>query len=75
MLAAIVSFAFAIRALLATQIVTPWLFVDELVHAELARNLAEHGRFLVRGRFLSATGALAAATLTLCLPAFLLTGR
>jgi hypothetical protein len=48
-LAAVVCAAAAGRALLGTQIVAPWIFVDELLHADLARSVEEHGRFLVRG--------------------------
>jgi hypothetical protein len=38
-----------VRALLATRMATPWIFVDELVHSDLARSVEEHGNFLVRG--------------------------
>jgi hypothetical protein len=48
-LGCLVGVAAGLRALLATRIPTPWIFVDELVHSDLARSLEEHGSFLVRG--------------------------
>jgi hypothetical protein len=39
----------AVRIALARRMVAPWIMVDELVYSELAKSLAEHGRFLVRG--------------------------
>ncbi len=123
LIALLIAAAATARVLLATQVATPWLFVDELIHSELAKNLAAGHGFSVRGhavtvsyvypaliapawlgrslpatyalakaigavvmtlgalpvyfwgrRFLSARGAVAAAALTLCLPAFVLTG-
>ena len=38
----------AIRFLLARRMVAPWIMVDELIYSELAKSLAEHGRFLIR---------------------------
>ena len=29
--------------------VAPWIMVDEIVYSELAKNVAAHGQFLVRG--------------------------
>src|SRR5690349_8847459 len=49
LLGCLVALAAAVRAALASQIPTPWIFVDELVHSDLARSFEEHGRFLVRG--------------------------
>jgi hypothetical protein len=42
-LSAIVRFAFAQR------IAAPWIVVDELIYSELARSVADEGRFLIRG--------------------------
>jgi hypothetical protein len=39
----------AFRVWLATEIVTPWILIDELVYADLARSVAEEGSFHVRG--------------------------
>jgi Dolichyl-phosphate-mannose-protein mannosyltransferase len=41
--------AFVIRLVLARQIVTPWIMVDELIYSELAKSFAETGDFLIRG--------------------------
>jgi hypothetical protein len=49
-LALLVATAAALRALLATQIATPWIFVDELVHSDLARSVEDGQGFLVRGQ-------------------------
>jgi hypothetical protein len=38
-----------LRMALAHRIVTPWIMVDELIYSELAKSLAAHGHFLVRG--------------------------
>jgi hypothetical protein len=38
-----------VRMALAHRIPTPWIMVDELVYSELAKSLAAHGQFLVRG--------------------------
>ena len=41
--------AVVVRALLSWRVVTPWIMVDEFVYSELAKNFADHGRFLIRG--------------------------
>ena len=38
-----------IRFWLARKIVAPWIFVDELIYSELAKSIAAHGSFLIRG--------------------------
>ena len=48
-LAALVGFAFAIRALLALAHATPIYLPDEYIYSTLARSLAESGRPLIRG--------------------------
>jgi hypothetical protein len=48
-LVAIVLVSSAVRMALAHRIVTPWIMVDELIYSELAKSLAAHGQFLVRG--------------------------
>jgi hypothetical protein len=48
-LVGIVVVSAALRMALAHRIVTPWIMVDELVYSELAKSLAAHGHFLVRG--------------------------
>ncbi len=45
-LAAIVVCSFAFRAWLARGMVAPFIFVDELIYAELARSLADSGERL-----------------------------
>lgn len=50
LLVALLGIAATVRALLASRVPTPWIFVDELVHSDLARSLQEEGRFLVRDR-------------------------
>ena len=45
----------AIRLLLGTQFPTPYILVDELIHAELAESLVEDGRFHVRGAPITVT--------------------
>src|SRR3954454_20268869 len=52
---ALVAVAALVRALLAQQNVTPWIFVDELLHSELAKNVAAGHGFDVRGRPLAVT--------------------
>ena len=47
--AAIVVVSIAVRAALAGRMVAPWIMVDEIVYSELAKNVAAHGQFLVRG--------------------------
>jgi hypothetical protein len=49
MLAGVVLLVVVFRVWLATRIVTPWILTDELIYAEVARNVAEHGSFGVRG--------------------------
>jgi hypothetical protein len=48
-LAGIVIVSAVLRMALAHRILTPWIMVDELVYSELAKSLAAHGHFLVRG--------------------------
>jgi dolichyl-phosphate-mannose-protein mannosyltransferase len=48
-LAAIVLVSFAFRAWLARGMVAPFIMVDELVYAELAKSFAADGELLVRG--------------------------
>lgn len=48
-LAGLVLFVVAFRIWLSTRIVTPWILTDELIYSEVARNVAEHGNFEVRG--------------------------
>lgn len=47
----------AIRGWLASRIAMPWLFSDELVHSELAKNLANGSWFEIRGRHVDITYA------------------
>ncbi|MGN6799751.1 MAG: hypothetical protein ACTHKS_16540 [Gaiellaceae bacterium] len=47
--AAIVVCSAIVRMALAHRMVAPWIMVDELIYSELAKSLAGHGRFLVRG--------------------------
>jgi hypothetical protein len=44
-----VLFAWVVRLLLALEIPTPWLLLDELVYAELSKGIADHGAFELRG--------------------------
>jgi hypothetical protein len=39
----------ALRIWLAMEVVTPWILIDELIYADLARSVAENGTFQVRG--------------------------
>jgi hypothetical protein len=48
-LAVIVAVSITVRILLSGQMVAPWIMIDEIVYSELAKNVAAHGRFLVRG--------------------------
>ena len=49
-LAAIVVVSSAVRDRCSRdRIVAPWIMVDELIYSELAKSLAAHGHFLVRG--------------------------
>jgi hypothetical protein len=47
-LAAIVGFSTLFRFLLSLGVHAPWVFQDEIVYAELARNLGQHGHFAIR---------------------------
>jgi 4-amino-4-deoxy-L-arabinose transferase-like glycosyltransferase len=47
-LAGLVAASFAVRAWLARDMVGPFIMVDELIYAELARSLANSGELLVR---------------------------
>ncbi len=47
----------AIRGWLASRIAMPWLFSDELVHSELAKNLAAGHLFEIRGKHVNITYA------------------
>jgi hypothetical protein len=48
-LAAIVVCSIALRLVLARRMVAPWIMVDELIYSELAKSIAAHGSFLIRG--------------------------
>jgi hypothetical protein len=48
-LSAIVVVSALIRMLLARRAVAPWIMVDEIVYSELAKSVADQGRFLIRG--------------------------
>jgi hypothetical protein len=48
-LIAIVVISAGVHIALARQIVSPWIMIDELVYSELAKSLAAHGHFLIRG--------------------------
>jgi hypothetical protein len=48
-LGGIVIVSIAVRVALAGKMAAPWIMIDELVYSELAKNLAAHGQFLVRG--------------------------
>jgi hypothetical protein len=48
-LTAIVTASIAARVALGHRMVAPWIMVDEIVYSELAKNVAAHGEFLVRG--------------------------
>ncbi len=52
-----VSTVAAVRVWLATRVSTPWLFSDELLHSELARNLAHGQLFEIRGEHVNVTYA------------------
>src|SRR5690242_2758642 len=47
----------ALRGWLASRIAMPWLFSDELVHSELAKNLTNGSLFEIRGRHVNITYA------------------
>ena len=48
-LAAIVVGSALLRAALARRMVAPWIMVDELIYSELAKSLAAHASFQIRG--------------------------
>ena len=48
-LTGIVAVSIAVRVWLGHRMVAPWIMVDEIVYSELAKNIAAHGEFLVRG--------------------------
>jgi hypothetical protein len=48
-LAAIVVVSVGLRVALARRMVAPWIMVDELIYSELAKSLAAHGTFAIRG--------------------------
>jgi hypothetical protein len=52
---ALVAAAAVVRAVLAQQNATPWIFVDELLHSELAQSVAAGHGFDVRGEPLAVT--------------------
>lgn len=54
-LAGLVLISIAVRVFLGREIGTPFILVDELVHAELAESVVESGRFHVRGEPLTVT--------------------
>ena len=45
----VILFAWVARLLLALDIPTPWLLLDELVYAELSKGIADHGHYELRG--------------------------
>ena len=47
--AAVVVVSIALRLLLARRMVAPWIMVDELIYSELAKSLAAHGTYAIRG--------------------------
>jgi hypothetical protein len=48
-LTGIVAVSVAARVVIGRRMVAPWIMVDEIVYSELAKNVAAHGEFLVRG--------------------------
>jgi Dolichyl-phosphate-mannose-protein mannosyltransferase len=48
-LGAIVAASIALRLVLDRRMVAPWIMVDELIYSELAKSVAAHGSFLIRG--------------------------
>ncbi len=48
-LAAIVAASIGLRLVLDRRMVAPWIMVDELIYSELAKSVAAHGSFLIRG--------------------------
>jgi Dolichyl-phosphate-mannose-protein mannosyltransferase len=48
-LTGIVVLSAVVRIAIGRRVVAPWIMVDEIVYSELAKNVAAHGEFLVRG--------------------------
>jgi hypothetical protein len=48
-LGALYGVAVAVQLALALRVTSPWIMVDELVWSDMARSLADTGRFLIRG--------------------------
>jgi hypothetical protein len=48
-LTGIVAVSIVVRVWVGHRIVAPWIMVDEIVYSELAKSVAAHGEFLVRG--------------------------
>lgn len=48
-LTGIVAVSIAARVVIGRRMVAPWIMVDEIVYSDLAKNVAAHGEFLVRG--------------------------
>ena len=48
-LAGIVVVSIGIRLVLERRMVAPWIMVDELIYSELAKSIAAHGSYLIRG--------------------------
>ena len=48
-LTAIVVCSVALRLVLARRMVAPWIMVDELIYSELAKSLAAHATYAIRG--------------------------
>ena len=55
-LAGIVTVSTLVRYVFGRGSVAPWIMVDELIYSELAKSLADSGRFLVRGEATAAYG-------------------
>ena len=55
-LAGIVTVSTLVRYVVGRGTVAPWIMVDELIYSELAKSLADSGRFLVRGEATAAYG-------------------
>ncbi len=55
-LAGIVTVSTLVRYGVGRGTVAPWIMVDELIYSELAKSLADSGRFLVRGEATAAYG-------------------
>jgi hypothetical protein len=68
-LVGIVAVSAVVRYVLGRGTPAPWIMVDELIYSELAKSLADSGRFLVRGE---ATAAYGIVYPTLIAPAWAL---